>query len=147
MSGLHILVTTDFSEEATRALEPASRLARTQGGRLSLLHIVPDLKAIPYGAPLAPAISDPDLPVEVAKAKDAMAALRQDLPDDQEIHLEVVVAERIGHAVCAYANENGVDYIAMSSHGYGNLRRLLVGSVTQSVLSEAEVPVIVYPKK
>jgi len=153
MNGPHILVTTDFSDEAARALEPAARLTRAQGGRLTIIHVVPDLRAIPYGAPFAPAISDPDLPPETEKAKEAMAELRSSavkknvLLDDQDVHMEVLVAERVGHAICAYAKEHDVDYIAMSSHGYGNLRRLLVGSVTQSVLSEAEVPVIVYPKK
>src|SRR5690606_15267202 len=43
---LHILLTTDGSEESLRAVEPAALLARRTGGRITLLRIVPELTAI-----------------------------------------------------------------------------------------------------
>lgn len=146
MSGPHILIPTDFSDESRRVIAPASALAGGQGGRVTLLHVVPDLKAIPYGAALAPPQSDPELPEQVERARASLAELRRDLPADLDVAVEAITAERIGHAIAGFARTHGADYVAIASHGYGNLRRLLMGSVTRSVLSEADVPVIVYPR-
>jgi len=40
-----------------------------------------------------------------------------------------------------YADANGVDLIAMPTHGYGAFRRALLGSVTAKVLHDARIPV------
>lgn len=42
------------------------------------------------------------------------------------------------------AKENGCDLIFMGSHGRKGMDRILLGSNTQKVLSEAKVPVVVY---
>lgn len=150
MEKLHILIPTDFSAESRRSVVPACTLACGAGGRVTLLHVVPDLKAIPYGAPFAPPQSDPEVAVEMERARQALldlcVELRDGLPDGVKIAQEVVSAGRVGHEICSWAESHAVDLIAMSSHGHGNLRRLLLGSVTQTVLSEASLPVIVYPK-
>ena len=43
--------------------------------------------------------------------------------------------------VIDYAHANGVDLIAMPTHGYGAFRRALLGSVTAKVLHDAKIPV------
>lgn len=51
---------------------------------------------------------------------------------------------RLGHPseeIFAAASESGVDLIAMATHGRAGLGRLLFGSVTESVLRHAPVPV------
>ena len=42
--------------------------------------------------------------------------------------------------IVKYAESNGIYLIAMSTHGYGGLKRLLVGSVADKVAAPAEVP-------
>lgn len=44
-------------------------------------------------------------------------------------------------AIVQYACANGMDLIAMPTHGYGMFRRALLGSVTAKVLHDAKVPV------
>ena len=44
-----------------------------------------------------------------------------------------------------YTREHGVDLVVMSTHGYGGVRRLLLGSVTDRVIRSCEVPVLVLP--
>ncbi len=40
-----------------------------------------------------------------------------------------------------YAHANGIDLIAIPTHGYGAFRRALLGSVTAKILHDAKVPV------
>jgi len=46
--------------------------------------------------------------------------------------------------VIAYADEHDADVIAMSTHGYGGLKRLLLGSVADKVLRGTHRPVLLY---
>lgn len=43
--------------------------------------------------------------------------------------------------IAAFAQQNGVDLIAMPTHGYGKFRSLLLGSVTAKVLHDADCAV------
>ena len=42
------------------------------------------------------------------------------------------------------ARDSGCDIIFMASHGYRGLTGLIVGSVTQKVLSHSKIPVLVF---
>ena len=146
MKPVRVLLTTDFSEESYRAFGPTADLARQLGGSITLLHVVPDLKTIPYGAMFAPPQSSPDLDEHIDRAKSEIARARERLPDDLDVQLEVVTDEYIERAVARFAEENDVDFIAIATHGRSNLRRLLMGSVAEAVLGESTVPVIVFPR-
>jgi nucleotide-binding universal stress UspA family protein len=45
--------------------------------------------------------------------------------------------------ILAFAKEQAVDLIAMSTHGRGGLKRVFLGSVTEEVLRHAEMPLLV----
>jgi nucleotide-binding universal stress UspA family protein len=49
------------------------------------------------------------------------------------------VAEEIND----YASINGIDMIAMGSHGYGAVKNLLMGSVATKVLALTNIPILV----
>jgi nucleotide-binding universal stress UspA family protein len=77
----------------------------------------------------------------------AMDELRIDLQkfaDEQLPKLEVECVVQPGEAastIAQYACANGMDLIAMPTHGYGMFRRALLGSVTAKVLHDSKVPV------
>jgi nucleotide-binding universal stress UspA family protein len=48
-------------------------------------------------------------------------------------------------AIIAAAEDKGCDLIVMSSHGRSGLAMLLIGSVTNKVLTQAKTPVLVCP--
>jgi len=47
-------------------------------------------------------------------------------------------------AIIAMASDRGCDLIVMSSHGRGGLSALVLGSVTNKVLTHTKTPVLVY---
>lgn len=146
MSTQHILLTTDLSEESTRAFAPAADLARKIGARVTLFHVVPDMLAVPYGAPLAPPPSLPDLSDQLEAAKARLTEFRELLGADIEVDVEVRSGERIARVVTDYAEEHGIGYIAMATHGRSGLRRMVMGSVAEAVLRQSVTPIILYPR-
>jgi nucleotide-binding universal stress UspA family protein len=55
----------------------------------------------------------------------------------------VVRAELVAEAIIATAKKQRCDLIVMSSHGRRGLKRVLLGSETQHVLTHSAVPVLV----
>jgi nucleotide-binding universal stress UspA family protein len=47
-------------------------------------------------------------------------------------------------AIIATASDRGCDLIAMTSHGRGGLSAVVLGSVTNKVLTHTKIPVLVY---
>lgn len=59
--------------------------------------------------------------------------------------LEVSFKHKVGHAaaeIAKAADEDKVDLLLMGSHGHGNLRNLVLGSVATQVLAATKVPVL-----
>ncbi len=143
----HILVASDLSPESLRPFELVFHMARQWGAKVTLLHVVQDLIVAPHGAPLAPPISSPDLPAEMERAREALGDQRQHLGDGIEIEAEVISSDRIPNAITRYAEEHGVDLIALSTHGRTGWRHLALGSVAEAVLRHSHVPVLTVPRK
>ena len=55
---------------------------------------------------------------------------------------EVVEANRPASAITDYAKEKGMDLIAIATHGYTGMKKLMMGSVAQGILHESHVPVL-----
>jgi nucleotide-binding universal stress UspA family protein len=138
----HILLPTDLSNEARRPLDAMLELAREQGARVTVLHVVRDLAVVPHEAPFAPKMSSPDLPQEVEAARVELEAWCASLGDGAERTLEVIGHEDPATGIVEYAREHDVDLIAISTHGRTGLRRLALGSVAESVLRKSEIPVL-----
>ena len=59
-----------------------------------------------------------------------------------KVKTKVVEAQRPANGITEYAQNNGMDLIVMSTHGYTGLKRLLLGCVGAEVLSQSPVPVL-----
>lgn len=146
MKFAHILLPTDLSEEARRAYPSAEKMARESGGRITLLSVVEDLKVAPRGAPFAPPIGDPDAPQEAQQLLEDLEAERGKLDASLDVQCATVIGEDLGEAIGFYAGEHDCDVIVLSTHGRTGFRRLILGSVAESVLRHAPVPVLCVPK-
>ena len=66
----------------------------------------------------------------------------------QQAGLPVTTVIREGAAaehIVAYAKEQAIDLIVMSTHGHSGFKRFVVGSVTDRVIRSGETPVLVLP--
>ena len=142
----HIVLTTDLSEESLRPCEPMAEFARQLGAKITLLHVLQDLRVAPHGAPLAPAVSVADMAKEAEDARAALADMRTRLPEDVTIDVDVAVHENIPRGIAEYAQKHGADLIAMSTHGRTGFRHLVLGSVAEAVLRHSAVAVLSFPR-
>ncbi|MAF67029.1 MAG: hypothetical protein CMJ84_15400 [Planctomycetes bacterium] len=143
----HILLTSDLSPESMRPFQPIEELARELGARVTLLHVVPDLQLTAHGSPFAPGIPTPDLEREVKHARLVLDDQRAVMGEEIDATCEVITAPNAASALCTYAAENGVDLIAISTHGHSGLRRFALGSVAEQVLRHATVPVLSFQRE
>ena len=141
----HVLVATDGSPMADKAVELAYRLAC--GSRLTALTVVHDyglpeyLHAAVRGRPDARQLREALLAEGRRLLGDAVARVcRGDTPVEQQ----VVLSDKAPcHEIVAVAQRQGCDLIVMSARGQGGRMVGLPGSQTQAVLSLAKVPVLV----
>ena len=143
----HILLTTDLSEESLRAFEPVGAIASALGARITLLHVaVHAAIAAPVGEVVPPA----DVPVGIeemtARARERLVQLRSRLPADVPVEPTVIEAGAAAQAITDWARENGVDYVAMATHGRSGLARMLLGSVAENVLRHSAKPMLLFPR-
>lgn len=61
---------------------------------------------------------------------------------DRAVTTDSVIG-RPAHAIVEYAEENDIDQIVLGSHGRDGLSRVLLGSVAETVVRRASVPVTV----
>ena len=143
-----ILVPVDGSETASLALEKAGVLAKSFGAQVVLLTVIEPFPALTMSemdlgiaqqqyAQIAQQQADTTL----VKASVAMQNLGIEA---QEMRLEGVSAWR---GIVDAAENLGVDLIVMGSHGRKGVQKLLLGSVTQKVVSHAARSVLVVHAK
>lgn len=136
-----ILVPTDFSEHADRALEQAVDLARVTGAQLLLYHVVEEMLFPDTYSAVAPpeAAEKGEAPLQRARE-----ALERRISELGEPGLEASVEVEWGHAgtrIGDFAEDRDVDLIVIATHGLTGLRRVLLGSVTEMVVRSAPCPV------
>ncbi len=137
----HLTVATDFSATAEYALAHAVALAERFHSKVTVVHAF----SIPLVSPAAGAVvpnedvvlalseaANKNLDALVGRLKekgiDAEGMLRVGFPDDE---------------VLAAADARNTALIVLGTHGRRGVRRLLLGSVAESVVRRAKVPVMI----
>lgn len=138
-----ILVPVDGSKTGALGLREAIRLAKDQGAKLRLVHIVDKMAIIG----MADAGIDPG-PVLARLARSGRALLKQaretakKLGVDAETAFYEPVTKRVADTVLSEAKKWRADLIVMGTHGRRGVRRLVLGSDAEQVVRLAEVPVL-----
>jgi nucleotide-binding universal stress UspA family protein len=137
-----VLVPVDFSSGSRAALAVARTIARSAKVHLTLLHVYPSVEPQALGesvsAPQYRALDD----MTRARLLRELAAIAQPARADVD-RLELAVREGDpSREILAYAEEHGVDLIALGTQGRGGLDRLVIGSVAEAVSRKAACSVL-----
>jgi nucleotide-binding universal stress UspA family protein len=137
-----ILLATDGSPSAQAATSEAIELANATGWTLRVLTVwqTPVLTSFGY----APSVYDPKL-IELEK-EHATEVARRAAALAHEAGLDATVEVREGFPadeICAVAAEEQPRLVVMGAHGWGAFKRLVFGSVSNSVLHNATSPVLI----
>ena len=139
-----ILLATDGSEEAALATQTAVDIADKTG---SELHVVLVGLSAAYVGMGPPEIADIPAPRQQELNEEAQRLLDAQVEQIKADGGTVVQAHlRIGKSdeqIVALAEEIGAGLIVMGSRGLGGIRRLLMGSVSNSVVRHAHCPVLI----
>ena len=136
-----ILVPFDFSEESAHALRCAGRLAQHHSATVRLLYadyFAPPVDFAASGA-VAYAIKS-DEAADAAKTLLVRAA-EEHLPQGVPFETRVLIDSPVA-AIVDEARRCGADLVVMGTHGRTGFRRLVVGSVTESVMRMVNLPLI-----
>ena len=142
-----ILVPLDGSARSETALDFAARLAKLSGGTVELLQVVPPVVPIVLdGSPMTPAVITPPndelLSTSAAEYLESRAAWLR--ADGIEVATTVVSDSSPARAIVDTAERDGIDLVAIATHGAGGLRRMVLGSVTDKVLRASARPLLVF---
>lgn len=137
----HILIPTDGSELAEHGVAHGLALAKSLGAKVTAIFVVEPFSEV-SGRFLEAVASYAELRKEqAASALERVAnAAKQAGVSCETIQMENGQPHQ---AIVAAARDKGCDLIAMSSHGRSGLSALLIGSVTNKVLTLAKTPVLV----
>ena len=140
-----ILVPVEFSGRCERAAWYAQALAHHFHSEVVLLHAVSP-PSLPYGSSEGMVYAGLDHFAERLVAE-RTAMLQSFLtPELEGIPVRRVIEEGdAAQAIVRRAAEEQCDLILMPTHGYGSLRRILVGSITAGVLRHSPCPVLTGP--
>jgi nucleotide-binding universal stress UspA family protein len=134
-----ILVPTDGSDGARRAVEHAALVA---GAVDATLHVVTVVDIDGAAGPFSAGGIDDDYVERLRAGGRETAAETAALVDDAVTVDTEVLTGNPADAILDYLDEYDVDMVCMGTHGRRGLQRYLTGSVAERVLRHAPVPVL-----
>lgn len=141
-----ILVATDGSTLSKKAVNSAIDLAALAGAELVALKVIPRYPQSYFEGGLALQVEEVSR-VEQQWADDGQAVVdavqKAALAKGVKTKAITVKSDLVSDAIIAAAKKQKCDLIVMASHGRKGIKRLLLGSETQQVLTHATVPVLV----
>jgi len=143
----HILIATDGSELATKALDHGLALAKSTGARVTVVTVTEMWSAMDIAHEARQGKPDP-----VGHFEDIAAAAAKHILDGAArltsargvtCNFVHVKDQHPADGIVDAAKENGCDLIVMASHGRRGVSRVLLGSQAYQVLSHCTVPALI----
>ena len=137
-----ILVPTDFSDDANKALSTAKELAKTFGAKIVVLHAY--YVAVPMASPMGGGYVLPQNFYDDLRSQ----AITQVEEIAKELAADGIEATGIAHAepaslaIVAEAEALSADLIVMGTRGLTGLKHVMLGSVAERIVRTAPCPVL-----
>jgi nucleotide-binding universal stress UspA family protein len=139
----HILVPVDGSSTAQLAVDKAISLAKAFDSRVTAIFVIDPYPFTGVGTDFAYGQAE-YLSAATAEANAAIKAARAAFEQaGVKVDTSVIESHAAWRGVVQAAEAVQADLIVMGSHGRSGLEKLVLGSVTQAVLSHTKLPVLV----
>ncbi|MEO9295065.1 MAG: universal stress protein [Nitrososphaera sp.] len=145
-----ILMPLDGSAVSKKAAQYAIHIAKVEGAKLVLLHVIEGVKqggAIGLQAKYGNVKLVEGFQNVLRQSAEKWMSEITDAADRQGVSARTEIVPDDGThevgVITSYAEENDVDLIVMGSRGQSKFRKLLVGSVTNAVINHSPCPVLV----
>ena len=151
-----IVAAVDGSDNAQRAVDLAADLASKFGADLVLAYVITAAPIATTSAgvrhpatdlrvpPRVQTVAVSDVPTDAAEDALAQAKARAEAKGARRVETETRAGEP-AEMILSVAKERGADAIVLGKRGRGRLAGLLLGSISQKVVAQAECAVIVLP--
>jgi len=137
----HILVPIDGSEQSKTALDFA--LEEFADDAITVLNVIDPIDA-GYNAPVGMPGGSEEWYENAREQSESLFEGAQETADEYGVTLNTATEMgRPATVIVEYADEEDVDQILMGSHGRSGVSRILLGSVAETVVRRATVPVTV----
>lgn len=143
----NILIPTDGSKLSQKAALQGVELAKSLGARVTVFFAAPPATPIIYRNSLPVGYATPE---EHERMIEKTAARHLEFVERAAKKARVacdavhVTSDFPEDAIMKIAKKKKCDLIVMGTHGQGGLRGVFIGSVTQKVLNQSPVPVMVF---
>lgn len=141
-----ILVATDGSALSEKAVQSALSLAKLSGATLVALRVIPRYPRSYLEGGATVDISEIKR-IEAqwtAQAQEQLSAIKAEGKNmGVTVKTTIAKSDLVAESIIATADKQEVDLIVMASHGRKGIKRLLLGSETQHVLTHSQIPVLV----
>lgn len=140
-----ILVAVDGSAASNKGLREAIRLAKAEGAKLFIVHVVDEFQAF---ASLDGMVAAPgaDLVSALREGGKRVLARASALAGKSRVPAKAILREMLSgpaaYPIVREARKVGADLIVLGTHGRRGLRRLVLGSDAEQVVRTASVPVL-----
>lgn len=142
----NILVPYDFSDYSFHALENAAEIAKENGAKIHLLHVVQkEIHPAFYSVGITSLLkADPELGSRI-KMKMEEAVKKVGIPASM---VSIIIREgKPVKEIVDYSDQNKPDLIVIATHGLTGLEHILLGSTTEKVVRYSHIPVLVLKRK
>jgi nucleotide-binding universal stress UspA family protein len=149
----HILVTTDFSEEAEAAFDYAKEQAQLMGkekSKITLLKVIDVV--IPTDEDAEYGVADADKRGIIERIHKQASEKIKEIAQKHFAGFPVETcvfkpSKDVYQGIIEFAEANNVNLIVMSTHGRTGMKHFLLGSIAERVIRQAPCPVMVIPVK
>jgi nucleotide-binding universal stress UspA family protein len=141
-----ILVATDGSTLSKKAVTSAIELAAAVDAELVALYVVPRYPVSYFeGGVTLPSQEIARTEKQWGDHGQSVVDAVQKLAGSQGVKAKATIARSnlVAEAILSAARKNKCDLVVMASHGRKGLKRVLLGSETQHVLTHSSIPVLV----
>lgn len=142
-----ILIATDGSELASKAVKSGLELAKTLAADVILVTVTERWPLVETAVQAEMGVKDPAGTYEVLAQKGARSTLdaAAEIAVDTGIECEQVHVrdQHPSSGIMETAEKQGADLIVIASHGRRGLSKMLLGSVANEVITRSTMPVLV----